>query len=236
MAAQPPLAVVSRQPPLGVPKPVGAAGGKSSRARGSKDPLPERPVPSAVAADLGVSPSGGQGQSQWMSELLASILVMAPWRLKAVRLKPTSSAHPEPTPMDMETDAGDKSNPKRLPKSYTAVAKNGRAQSLPHLLCIHQGTEESLFIDENLFSRVKDAIEKIILADQSEDDPIVQCSFKRWAGGKGLLSCLDKETADYISQIVSMVKIDSKTFRAWPRGEYGKLEGSLSLYLFKITC
>ncbi len=149
-----------------------------------------------------------------MSELLASIPVMAPWRLKAARSKPTSSAHLEPTPMDMETDVADKSNPKRVPKLYAAAAKNGRAQSLPHLLCIHQGTEEHSFIDKNLFSTVIDAIEKIILADQSEDVPIVWCSFKRWARGKGLLGCLDKETADYISQCVTKVKIDGKTFKA----------------------
>ncbi len=86
-----------------------------------------------------------------MSDLLASILVMAPWRLKAARSKLTSSAHAEPTPMDMETDEADKSNPKRVPKSYMAAAKNGRAQSLPHLLCIHQGTEEHLFIHKNLY-------------------------------------------------------------------------------------
>ncbi len=64
----------------------------------------------------------------------------------------------------------------------------------------------------------------MILTNQSEDVPQVQCSFIRWARGKGLLGCLDKETADYISQIVSKVKIDGKTFRAWPQGEYGKLE------------
>ncbi len=40
---------------------------------------------------------------------------------------------------------------KRVPKSYAAAAKNGRAQSLPHLLCIHQGTEECSFIDKNPF-------------------------------------------------------------------------------------
>ncbi len=76
----------------------------------------------------------------------------------------------------------------------------------------------------------------MILADQSEDVPIIQCSFKRWARGKGLLGCLDKETADYISQIVSKVKIDGKTFKAWPGGSMGSLRGSLSMYLFKITC
>ncbi len=80
-----------------------------------------------------------------------------------------------------------------------------------------------MLIKENLFSRIIDTIEKTILVDQSEDVPQVLCSFKRWAGRKGLLGCLDKETADYISQIVSKFKINGKTFRAWPRGEYGKL-------------
>ncbi len=45
----------------GVSGPAEAAGDKSSRARGGVDPLPERSVPSAVAANLGVPPSGGQG-------------------------------------------------------------------------------------------------------------------------------------------------------------------------------
>ncbi len=160
-----------------------------------------------------------------MLELLASIPVMAPRRPKAARLKTMpASALLEPAPMDRETDEAEKSNPKRVPKLYAVVAKNGKTQSLPHLLCIHQGTEEHLFIDKNLFSRVIDTIEKMILADQSENVPQVWCSFIRWAGGKRLLGCLDKENADYISQIVSKVKINGKTFRAWPRGEYGKLK------------
>ncbi len=55
--------------PIDVPGPAEAAGGKSSRARGGEGLLPEKPAPSAAAADLRTLPS--VGQKQMMPELLA---------------------------------------------------------------------------------------------------------------------------------------------------------------------
>ena len=92
--------------------PSGAAGGVSTVC-GGEDLGPESTVPTSEEGQKNSS------KTQAMSELLVSILMMAPWRLKATRLKTTlTSAHLEPAPTDMETDKADKSNPKRV-QSHT---------------------------------------------------------------------------------------------------------------------
>ncbi len=128
------------------------------------------------------------------------------------------------------------SNPEKVPKSYAAAAKGGKTQSLPHLLCVHLCTEEHTYIGEEIFSRVIDAMEKTILANQSEVVPEIWCSFKRWTGGRGLLSCINKETTDYLSQAVSKVEIEGKSFRAWPQWSMESLRGSLSIHFYLKTC
>ncbi len=50
-----------------------------------------------------------------------------------------------------------------VPKSYAAATRRRKTQHLPHLLCVHQGTKELIYTDEELFSRVIDAMEKMVL-------------------------------------------------------------------------
>ncbi len=107
------------------------------------------------------------------------------------------------------------------PKSYAATVKS--RLNPPHLLTVQAGTEERSYIREETFSRLIDVVEKHILNDQSEVALTLQCAFKRWSGGWGLLGCLDQATADYLVCVVAGVKIDSNSFRAWRKGEQGRL-------------
>ncbi len=113
--------------------PSGAVDGVSM-VPGGEDLRPESAVPAP-----------GEGQetlSQMMSQLMASLPVMVPWRLKATRSKMSTASAPKP--MDTEADKS------KQPKSYAAVTKG----TSPDLLCIHLGKEEHGYINESLFSRL----------------------------------------------------------------------------------
>ncbi len=109
--------------------------------------------------------------------------------------------------------------PKAAPKSYvTAVSQN-----LPHQLSVHLGTEERTFVDEATFTTLMEEMEKRTLAADTKEVLPIQCAYTCWAGGQGLLGCLNQATADYISQTIAGIKIDGKSFKAWCRGEQGRL-------------
>ncbi len=55
------------------------------------------------------------------------------------------------------------------PKTYASVVKNRKL--LLHLLCVHVRTKERTYIDESLFHKLIDELEKAILDHQSEDIP-----------------------------------------------------------------
>ncbi len=76
----------------------------------------------------------------------------------------------------------------------TSQLQWGTKVILPHLLCVHVGTEEHLYIAEDLFSAVSDELESAILPDQSEEVPKPYCSFRKWVGGRGLLGFQDRMT------------------------------------------
>ncbi len=137
---------------------------------------------------------------------------MAPWRIKAMK---ASKQRVEP----VATKRGPQMAPKVAPKSYaTAVSRN-----LPHQLSVHLGTEERTFMDEATFTTLMEEMEKRTLAADTKEVPPIWCAYTRWAGGRGLLGCLNQATADYIRQTIAGIKIDGKSFKAWCRGEQGRL-------------
>ncbi len=54
--------------------------------------------------------------------------------------------------------------------------------------------------------------------------PKVRCAFRRWAGGRGLLGCENKETADYLAGLIGGIQVDDQSFKAWTRGECRRLK------------
>ena len=98
------------------------------------------------------------------------------------------------------------------PKSYVATVNSGFNPT--HLLTVQAGSDERSYIREETFSRLIDEVEKHILNDQSGEAMSLQCAFKRWSGGWGLLGCLNQATVDYLVRVVAGVKIDGNSFRA----------------------
>ncbi len=93
--------------------------------------------------------------------------------------------------------------PSRTLRSYKATVKGDN----PYILTVHVGTDERSYVEKELFFRLIDEVEKVILADQSKEVPELYCFFRRWAGGWGLLGCPNKATADYLSWIVTGIKM-----------------------------
>ncbi len=109
------------------------------------------------------------------------------------------------------------------PSEGAAAARSGLRPS--HLLLVHLGQEERECIDEDLFHELVDKMEKRILADPSDEGLHLQCSFTRWAGGQGLFGCLDEGTAEYVSRLVSEIRIGGKSFKTWTPVDDGSLDG-----------
>ncbi len=95
----------------------------------------------------------------------------------------------------------------KQPKFYMAVTKGTH----PHLLCILLGKEEHAYIDKSLFPSLSDEMERQILADSSEIAAKLSCSYKKWVGSHGLLSCINQATEDYLSQVVASVELDGQS-------------------------
>ena len=109
---------------------------------------------------------------------------------------------------------------RRPAKSYATAAKSGLQPS--HLLHVHLGQEDREFIPEDLFNKLVDVVEERVIEDR--DAPKLKCSFTRWTGGKGLLGCQDEMTAKYLSNTISEIRVAGRSFKAWPRGELGRLD------------
>ncbi len=106
---------------------------------------------------------------------------------------------------------------RKVPRSSTKVTMAKGRKRPVNLRYIHKGTEERAFIDEALFSRVVGEIEQLFPGDSVRDmAPLICCAFKRWAGGKGLLGCMDKVTTDYMSKLVAGLHIDGQSLKARP--------------------
>ncbi len=70
-----------------------------------------------------------------------------------------------------------------------------------------------------------DEVEKRVIADQSKDARcILRCSFTQWVEGKGLLGCQDETTAEYLSRLISQIRVGGKSFKAWLGGGGGRGE------------
>ncbi len=94
-------------------------------------------------------------------------------------------------PRPSATEAA-KQPPARAPKSHKATVKGDD----PYLLTVHVSTDERFLIDEELFSGLVDEMEKAILTNQAEEVLELCCSFRRWAGERGLLGCQNKAMTD----------------------------------------
>ncbi len=106
----------------------------------------------------------------------------------------------------------------------------------PHLLCVHVGTEVRKYINEMTFSELVGKLERKVAADMDHGTaPRVGCAFRRWADGRGLLGCEDKETADYLVASVAQMKVGEVIFKAWRRGEFGNLT-RMNFYTPIVKC
>ena len=46
--------------------------------------------------------------------------------------------------------------------------------------------------------------------------------WKKWTQGRGLICVNDKESSDFVIELVSETKVKGKGFKAWKRGEFGE--------------
>ncbi len=78
-------------------------------------------------------------------------------------------------------------------------------------------------MDKETFTTLMGEVENHMLAADFKEVLTIRCEYAHWVGGQGLLGCLNQAMADYLSQIITGIQVDDKTFKAWRRGEKGEL-------------
>ncbi len=106
------------------------------------------------------------------------------------------------------------------PKSFAMAVKSGL--QLSQLLHIHLGQEERDYIAKDLFHKLMNKVEERIIADQTKEVSKLQSLYTWWARGKWLLGCQDEAMAEYLSRMISKIRMGGRCYKACPRGGAGK--------------
>ena len=118
-------------------------------------------------------------------------------------------------------NVGDNEEPKAKKPTWASVAK-------PKVKCfevlyIHHGEEERLPILKEqfykLYDRINTAVLEQILQGVEVHNNVV---WRSWSKGRGLVATADKETSDFICNLVKNTKIQKTCFRAWHSSEFGR--------------
>ena len=106
--------------------------------------------------------------------------------------------------------------------SYARVAARAKVRG-HEVLYIHRGSTERLPISREDFNKLWGKLQKAALEMVLKgESPPANTLWHSWSEGRGLVATEDKETSDYICELVSSLKWRGNSFRAWHRGEIGE--------------
>ena len=116
----------------------------------------------------------------------------------------------------------EESQDKTKDKSYAAAA-SGKSVRGYEVLYIHSGVKERDRIESEVFFKLWDRIDFDTMERMlnGESVPGAGVLWKKWIDGRGLIAVSDKETSDWVCEIVSKTQVKGKSFKAWHRGDYG---------------
>ena len=148
-----------------------------------------------------------------------------------------SNAAPPPQMLDPNQQAPKRENPKPLdpnrqaPKRENPNPRDPRpAAKKPYrrahaLLNLHLGSEIKGPLPEATWTKIQEALNlKIELTLLSGDwNPNYHIWWTRWEQNRVLVACANEETVTTFSKMVSDLKIDGQSFRAWRQLEYPHL-------------
>ena len=98
--------------------------------------------------------------------------------------------------------------------------KRAKRSTIP--LFIHSGRDLRLPMEAVELGRLVLAIQRKAVYDKKAGaEPVCNMASFGHREGRGLISCEDAETVDYIKHALTVIDLEGKTFRAWDRGTSG---------------
>ena len=107
------------------------------------------------------------------------------------------------------------------PKKTWATIAKPKVQAF-EVLYVHQGQKERTPIPRETFTKLYDKINAIVLQKVMDGESVPdEILWRSWKDGRGLIAVKDKETSEFMCQIIGKIVIQQNSFRAWHRGEFG---------------
>ena len=104
-------------------------------------------------------------------------------------------------------------------KSYASTVAKKKAFEV---LYIHLGTNERSPIGREQFQKLYDRLQTQVLDRILKgENPPDRVLWRSWSKGRGLVATEDKETSEFICDLVKTTTLQKQNFRAWHRGEFG---------------
>ena len=109
-------------------------------------------------------------------------------------------------------------------KTYASAASGKDDIRGFEVLYVHSGVKDRSPITEDEFFKLWDRIDFKTMDKMLEDEnvPGDGVLWKKWAQGRGLICVNDKESSDFVKELVSETKVKGKSFKCWSRGEFGE--------------
>lgn len=104
--------------------------------------------------------------------------------------------------------------------SYAGATKKVRL-NLPDLVYIQKGRDRREPIQKLQYDAFIDYLLDHIMEMKVDQGAKVDIDWHGWGLGRGLVACLNKETASFVKEVASKFTINGLSFRAWGKTEFG---------------
>ena len=110
--------------------------------------------------------------------------------------------------------------PKTTPRwaTWATIAKP-KVQAF-EVLFVHQGQKERTPIPRETFTKLYDKINAMVLQKVLDGESVpAEILWRSWKEGRDLIAVKDKETSEFLCQIIGKIIIQQNSFPAWNQGE-----------------
>ncbi|MCP3928584.1 MAG: hypothetical protein GY705_05725 [Bacteroidetes bacterium] len=107
--------------------------------------------------------------------------------------------------------------------SYAAAAKKPKLD-LPDLVYIQKGSERREPILKAHYDAFMENLLENIMKIPTDQAANIQIDWHGWGLGRGVIACLNPQSANFVKKIASEFTIRDLKFRAWSKHEWGKRE------------
>ena len=104
--------------------------------------------------------------------------------------------------------------------SYVGAAKKPKLD-LPDLVYIQKGTERREPIQKLHYDSFIEYLLNTIMEMKVDEGAKVDIDWHGWGLGRGIVACLNPETATFVKEVASSFKINGLSFKAWRKTEFG---------------